>query len=893
MTELNRRLTRAAGDVTASLDLDDLHRRADRHRRRQRAARGVSIVAVALVVIAAAVLAVSTRSSTTDVAHPNRDPAGVGEPGRWVPIAKAPIRPTRFSFALSTGSEVVVFTTTDTVCDAVDPTSCGPSNDPDQVLATGGAAYDASTDTWRRISPPPIGFARSQAQVIDGRIYALGRTNRTDTAIQLIRYDPRSDTWTRLASSDTPSFGIWEKSTTYGDQLVVYDPAPHVGTVADAAFDTSTETWRELPTDPIFSDGNVRSGSRQLVEWGSRLYRFAGVQVIPTPGSIQPEYTVHPVERIAVLDDGKWRPLDVASTASESMGAGTWAETGDHLTMVDPAALNPYSKGAQVNGAASLTFDPKTRRLSDVPNPLPPPGELFGAFDIVSNGSAMAVLYPTWGAVLDPATESWETIEVPGKQRLSGFASSFTGDQLLFWGGHVDPMGSGSTVRSTDGWIWTPSTSNSSSATASSSTTRPSTTVPAGTSISQLAAGSWRDVPMPPVPMGGDAGVVWTGTRLFAWGGTSDPTKFQVQGISRRAALYDPTSRKWRRTSEAPIVSRSNPTTVWTGSEVLIWGGLDASRHVVDDGAAYDPATDTWRILPRADAPGTGTRTPGVRPTMQTAVWTGTELAVFTPIDPTSTDATTIGQAFYDPTTDAWRGRGPEHQARAGNRLAGIDAVVVNRKVLVWLSWSSTMRQRSDGSSTEDVAGRQLLFEVDTDPDEDAVGWTEVPLDAAAPVITDPIVAGDVVAATSNPHWLSPEYRGPASSSIPTSVLSLTKGRTGPVATWTAMPRGRLETTDQPQVWTGYAIIRFNVEGRPSPTSSQRPGDLAALDLTSRVWTDLPRSPWDADSGTLRLVWAGDRLIVWGDLSTTCTSSARGCTPWQGAHILGAELDPG
>ncbi len=890
MSDLNGRLARAAGDVTASLDVDDLHRRADRRRRRHRAVRGIGIVALALVVIAAAVFTVSSRSSTTEVAHPNREPAGVGvgEPGRWVPIAKAPIEPSRFSFGLWTGSEVVVFTTTDRVCDAVDPTSCGPSVDSSQVLATGGAAYDPSTDTWRRISPPPVGFARSQVQVIDGAIYALGRANRTDTSIQLIRYEPRTDTWTRLASAGTPPFGMWEQSTTFGDRLVVYEPAWRHGTTNDAYYDPATDSWHDLPDDPIFSDEHVESGSRQMVEYGSQLYRFAGLQVSPTPGTAQPQNTVHPVERIAVLDGGSWRHLDIASHVREGMGTGTWAVTGDHLTMLDPATLNPYALVPSLRGATSLVFDPATRQLGDGPEPTPPSDAVSGGFDVVANGSTMATLFGSWGAVLDPDSGSWSTIEVPGKPKLVGFVSVFAGDRLFRWGGHVDEPGS-RTVRSTEGWIWTPLTSSRSPSTSGS----PSSVAPAGTTVSQLAAGSWHDLPGPPVPMGGDAGVVWTGSRLFAWGGTGDPTEFQVEGISRRAALYDPVARSWRLTSEAPITPRSNPTTVWTGTEVLVWGGLDSSRHVVNDGAAYDPATDTWRKLPRADAPGTGTRRPGVRQTMQAAVWTGNQLAVFTPIDPTATDATTIAQSFYDPATGNWTERAPEHDARAENRLARIDAVAVKGHTLVWLSWSSTVKKRPDGSSTEGLPAEQLLYEVDTTPDRGSIGWTEVSVPAATPIIADPIDAGGVVAATTSPYRLDPDYRGPAPLGIPTVLLSLTEGRSGPAATWKEMPQGRLNTTSQPQVWTGAAIIRFNVEGRPSPTSRQQPGDLDALDWNNHAWTALPRSPWDADPETLRLVWAGDRLIVWGRLSTTCADHSSGCTPGQGRRILATELDPG
>ena len=50
--------------------------------------------------------------------------------------------------------------------------------------------------------------------------------------------------------------------------------------------------------------------------------------------------------------------------------------------------------------------------------------------------------------------------------------------------------------------------------------------------------------------------------------------------------------------SPSPLAARRTAG-VWTGKELVIWGG----RNIVDtkyftDGAAYDPATDKWRMLP-------------------------------------------------------------------------------------------------------------------------------------------------------------------------------------------------------------------------------------------------------------------------------------------------------
>jgi hypothetical protein len=63
---------------------------------------------------------------------------------------------------------------------------------------------------------------------------------------------------------------------------------------------------------------------------------------------------------------------------------------------------------------------------------------------------------------------------------------------------------------------------------------------------------------------------------------------------------------------------------VWTGDQLLIWGGTPGTyNNFFADGAAYDPATDRWHRL----APSSGRFASG-------AVWTGTEMLVWGGIVP-------------------------------------------------------------------------------------------------------------------------------------------------------------------------------------------------------------------------------------------------------------------
>jgi hypothetical protein len=139
----------------------------------------------------------------------------------------------------------------------------------------------------------------------------------------------------------------------------------------------------------------------------------------------------------------------------------------------------------------------------------------------------------------------------------------------------------------------------------------------------------------------------WTGSELLVWGGWSGTHRYAfADGFFDDGGAYDPASDSWRMLPPAPIDARA-PLSVWTGQEMLVWGTALRVEDRPRDGAAYDPATDSWRTI--AEAP--------IELTDATAVWTGTEMIVFgaalhggnVPETPTA-----IGAA-YDPVSDTWR----------------------------------------------------------------------------------------------------------------------------------------------------------------------------------------------------------------------------------------------
>lgn len=61
-------------------------------------------------------------------------------------------------------------------------------------------------------------------------------------------------------------------------------------------------------------------------------------------------------------------------------------------------------------------------------------------------------------------------------------------------------------------------------------------------------------------------------------------------------------------------------TAIWTGSEMIVWGGEDTGV-ALNEGAHYDPVTDEW-------TPTTSTGAPDGR-AAHSAVWTGSEMIIW------------------------------------------------------------------------------------------------------------------------------------------------------------------------------------------------------------------------------------------------------------------------
>jgi hypothetical protein len=86
-----------------------------------------------------------------------------------------------------------------------------------------------------------------------------------------------------------------------------------------------------------------------------------------------------------------------------------------------------------------------------------------------------------------------------------------------------------------------------------------------------------------------DHTAVWTGSEMIVWGGDGIGGPFDTGG------RFTPSTDSWTATSttNAPT-ARSDHTAAWTGSEMIVWGGVDGTSTFLNTGGRYTPSTDSW-----------------------------------------------------------------------------------------------------------------------------------------------------------------------------------------------------------------------------------------------------------------------------------------------------------
>ena len=76
---------------------------------------------------------------------------------------------------------------------------------------------------------------------------------------------------------------------------------------------------------------------------------------------------------------------------------------------------------------------------------------------------------------------------------------------------------------------------------------------------------------------------VWTGSEMIIWGGWNG-----LSGLFNSGGKYNPVTNNWTDTSTSNSPSsRYGHSAVWTGTEMIVWGG--GSVDYFDTGGQYNP----------------------------------------------------------------------------------------------------------------------------------------------------------------------------------------------------------------------------------------------------------------------------------------------------------------
>ncbi len=338
--------------------------------------------------------------------------------------------------------------------------------------------------------------------------------------------------------------------------------------------------------------------------------------------------------------------------------------------------------------------------------------------------------------------------------------------------------------------------------------------------------------------------VVWTGSQMIIWGGTNGTQYFKSGGI------YDPATDSWSPTSEGtncPVARTAHTGSrhTWDGNQVMvIWGGWNGSTNY-DSGSSYRVSTDTWSALPQSPAdPDTPLprRNHAVLATMSgdiLYIWGGRR----------TLGLTQSGGVFYAGlTSPEWD---PLDPATAPTAREYFTATVTN--------WGNTyVWGGSDSGSLFCNTGS--YFRAGVDKDWVAITNTGAPSGRKlhTSVLLKPYSCGNTnLNESSIVIW-----GGMASDALYSNTGATFNSIVGWIATPTGpgLPAGRYEHTavtyrsdDTMIVWGGV-------------TASGETNTGGILDVCDSSWT--PTDTSDADCPSARAnqtaVWTGKAMLVWG-----------------------------
>ncbi|PYK67040.1 MAG: hypothetical protein DME50_03770, partial [Verrucomicrobia bacterium] len=444
-------------------------------------------------------------------------------------------------------------------------------------------------DTWSATPGPPDGRARHTAVWTGSEMIVLGGLG-PDYVKTGGRYNPSTDSWTATGTTNALEARGYHTAVWTGKEMIVWGGLNDENLLnSGGRYNPITDSW--IPTtitnapDARYIHTAVWTGSEMIV-WGgfNSNYLNTGGRYNPSTDSWTATSTTNPPDA-RQFHTAVW-------TGSEMI---VWGGYGNALFNTG-GRYNPVTN----NWTATSTTNPPEARYDHT--------AVWTGNEMIVWGGTDGLNALGDGARYDPGTNSWTATSAANAPfGRHAHTAVWSGNEMIVWGG--------------DNFNFEMNTGGRYNPTSDSWTATTTVNAPASRTIHTA---------------------VWTGSEMIVWGGENfDVVHFNTGG------RYNPSSDSWVNTGtdNAPP-GRRNHTAVWTGSEMIVWGGQDGEPvfHVLDTGGKYGPATDTWTATSTTDAPNSRA--------VHTAVWTGSEMIVWGGIDENLLVLDTGGK--YDPISDSW-----------------------------------------------------------------------------------------------------------------------------------------------------------------------------------------------------------------------------------------------
>jgi len=662
-----------------------------------------------------------------------------------------------------------------------------------------GGRYNPSTDTWINTSTTNAPSARySHTAVWTGTEMIVWGGVNYPTAINTGgRYNPDTDSWTAVSTTNAPTARVNHAAVWTGSEMIVWGGYGFLNnTYLDTGgkYDPDTDTWTAT------SATNAPTGRYYLTAaWtGSEMIVWGGANdsmVFNTGGRYNP-------------GTNSW-----AATSMSNVPAARF----DHTAVWTGTEMIVWGGYDFLNNSYFDTggkYDPDTDTWTATSTTNAP--DARAVHTAVWTGSDMIVWaggntnYLNTGGRYNPDTDSWtatNTTDAPTARIYH--AAVWTGTEMIVWGGYGYPQGSlnsgGRYNPSTDNWI--------------------------NTGYNNAPASRQSHT------------AIWTGSEMIVWGGAGCP---YVGCFLNGGGRYIPSIDNWTATSTASAPSaRAIHTAVWTGNEMVVWGGVDDFGSALT-GGKYNPGSDSWTATSATNAPSARSS--------HTAVWTGSEMIIWggvsgnvqldtpgrfnsnpdgpptptptpTPLPPLNTGAR------YNPDTDSWIATSTTN-APAGRE--GHTAVWTGREMIVWggtgchldclLSTGGRYNPGSDSWTPTNVTNSPV-------PRTNHTGvWSGAEM----------IVWGGR-GSIGNSFNSGGRYDPGSDSWIPTSTADVPEARYSHTAVWTG---------DEMIIWGGVTFDSLNDGGRYNPATD--------------VWMFTTTINAPDHRASHSAVWTGTEMIVWG-----------------------------